>query len=149
MAQVDPNLPMNGEHAKIVLFYGGARVPGVDGYTTSWSVKEVGKKFRDPLVGRRRLRTDKKVDGYDADLEVQLADLTLINFLEGIDATREASGTLKELAVGLEFQERLGAVEGVLIGKCVASWEMANKGQSERLTGKITLEGETYGALQL
>ena len=80
---------------------------------------------------------------------MQLADLTLISFLESIDAAREASEELKELAIGLEFNERLGAVEGVLVGKCVAMWEASNPGQSDRLKGKITLQGETYSALQL
>lgn len=145
----DPDLPMNGANAKIVLFYGQQRVPGIDGYCQRWSVKEVATKFRDPIVGRKRKRADKKVDGYDADLDVIFATMEAINFLVSIDTKRENNEPLKELAIGLEFNQRTGGKEGVILGKATASWDYENPGQSDRLKGKISIEAETYSALAL
>src|SRR4051812_27274707 len=124
----DPKLPMNGKNAKLILLYGGARVPSIDGHVSQWSAKEVATKFRDSIIGRPRKRTDKTVDGFDADLDVWLPDLAAINFLKSIDDTRDANQPTKELAVALEFAERNGAVEGVILGKAVASWDITSSG---------------------
>lgn len=145
----EPKLPMNGKDAKIVLFYGGARVPNIDGHVLSWSVKEVAQTFRDAIVGRKRKRTDKKVDGFDADLDVMVPDMALFDYLKAIDDARDANQPLKTLSVGLEFADRTGGMAGVLISNCTAQWEFSNPGQSERLKGKVTLQGEDYSSMAL
>ena len=145
----DAPLPMNGEHSKILLFYGGQKVPGIEGQVVSWNVSEVSRDFRDPLIGRNRHRTDKKVDGYDASLSILFADLTAINFLKSIDTTRDERGSLKELTVALQFEERTGGVEGVKLSKATAKWNLSSGGQSDRLSGSLSVQAEDYSALVL
>lgn len=144
----EAKLPMHGKNSKIVLFYGGPKVPGIEGLVTTWSVKEVATRQRTGIAGRPRKRVDKTVDGYDSDLSVELADLALPNFLKSVDADREA-GINKELSVGLEFEERDGTVEGVILGPATATWQADMGNTSEHITGKVMIEAEEYGALAL
>lgn len=144
----EAKLPMHGKNSKPTLFYDGAKVPGIDGLVTSWSVKEVATRQRTGIAGRPRKRVDKTVDGYDGDVSVELADLSLPNFLKQVDADREA-GIVKELAFGLEFDERDGGVEGVLMSPCTIAWQADMGNTSEHITGKLSIEAEEYGALAL
>ena len=145
----DPKLPMFGSQAKIVIFDGGVRVPGIDGSVLTFSCKEVTTQVRDAIVGRKRKRVQKKVDGYDVDCDVRLSDLSLPNYLKARNDSIEAGTAVQPLAIGLEFTESDASFEGVLISNCEASWEFSNPGQSELLKGKLSIQGEDYGALSL
>lgn len=147
----DERLPMNGKDSKLELFYGGARVPSVDGHILQWNVEEVAVMFRDGILGRKRKRTDKTVDGYNADLgEVLCPDMALVNFLKGIDDTREAGGTLKDLDVGIRMSRRdAGGTESVILKKCTAKWKLTSSAQSERIKVQISLEGEDYKGMTI
>lgn len=144
----DAKLPMFGKNSKIILLYGGAKVPSIEGLVTQWSVKEVANRVRTGIAGRKRKRTDKTVDGYDADLSVEIPDLGMINFLKSVDTDRE-NGIFKELSVGLEFAERDTQIEGALLGAATAVWQGDDTNASEHITGKIMIEAEEYSALKL
>jgi hypothetical protein len=143
----DNRLPMNGEDSKLVLFYGGQRVPGIDGHVLTWKLTEVATTFRDKLINRRRHRTDKKVDGYDLTADVLVPDLALQLFLKGIDDTRDAAEPLSELAVGLIFRTRLGEVQGLSLDRSVAMFDLESPGQSDRLKGSLKLSCEDLSAI--
>lgn len=141
-------LPMHGKNSRLTAFYDGAKVPGIEGYVTSWSVKEVATGQRTGIANRKRKRVDQTIDGYDCDISVEVADMSLANFLKQVSLDRE-SGVVKELSIALEFEERDSGVEGVILSTAVATWQVDAGNMSEHITGKVTVQAEEYSALSL
>jgi hypothetical protein len=133
---------MNGLDATITLFDGGDPVPGVSDLCLSWNLKEVVTDFRDSYLGRDRKRPDKIVDGYDCDIELDVSSMSVINFLLDRKVARDANTALKELSVGITFAEKVGTFSGLVVRKCIESWEINIGSREGRVKNKIMLKAE-------
>src|SRR5579859_168421 len=114
-----------------------------DDRVNSVKITEVATEFRDDHVGESRSKTDKQVDGYDADVELHQSNGVLIQALINAQAARDANQAIPEVALLFTFEKRDGSLGSAsyLLSKCTTKFDL-DWSRKDRVKMRVSLRAE-------
>lgn len=137
----DPKPVLRGENVPVKIFVNNVPQPNSD-LVKSIDVTEAAVMHRDQYLGQDRAKTDKQVDGYDVEIEMDMATTTLLDALLAQEAARAANQPAQEITIMVTLQKRDGTSGAYYVNKLQAKYSLGAQSRTDAVSQKMSLQGE-------
>lgn len=138
----DPLKPvLRGENVPLTVFVDRVPQRHAD-ICKKLSVEEDSVDHADQYNGRARVVRDKQVDGYSAEIDLDIYDSTLLDALLAVQAKRDANQPIPEITVLFTLNNRDGAVQAYYLTKCVSKYKLEVGGRTESVGQTLSIKAE-------